>query len=198
VFYAERFHRHLDDKPVDLAVVTAFAGLILKGENRHVLDVGCGTGVTTALLDGCGVKPSGVDLSSSMISQARRLNPGLPFGVGSMTDLDVADESVGGICAWYSIIHVPDEHLADVFGEFHRVLVPGGVVLLAFQVGDRPLVLTSAFGQPVHLTFIRRRPEQVEDQLAGAGFGVYAQLVRQPDDDGFESTAHAYLIARKT
>jgi hypothetical protein len=24
--YAERFHHHLDDKPVDLAVVSAFAG----------------------------------------------------------------------------------------------------------------------------------------------------------------------------
>jgi ubiquinone/menaquinone biosynthesis C-methylase UbiE len=148
VVYAERFHQHLDDKPVDLAVVTAFAGLILKGENRHVLDVGCGTGVTTALLDGCGVKASGVDLSSSMVSQARRLNPGLQFSVESMTGLDVADESVGGICAWYSIIHVPDEHLPGVFSEFRRVLVPGGLVLLAFQVGDEPLVLTSALLAP--------------------------------------------------
>ena len=99
--------------------------------------------------------------------------------------------------AWYSIIHVPDGHLAGVFGEFHRVLVPGGLVLLAFQVGDEPRVLTNAFGQDVHLTFIPRQPRWVWDQLSSAGFGVYAELVRQPDDDGFESTPHAYLIARK-
>ncbi len=29
--YAERFHHYLDDKPIELAVLTAFAGLIAKG-----------------------------------------------------------------------------------------------------------------------------------------------------------------------
>jgi predicted TPR repeat methyltransferase len=48
VGYAERFHHHLDDEPVDLAMVAAFAGLIRKGANKRVIDVGCGTGVTTA------------------------------------------------------------------------------------------------------------------------------------------------------
>lgn len=195
--YAERFHHHLDDKPVDLAMVKAFAGLIAKGENKRVIDVGCGTGATTAMLDSAGVEASGIDLSVNMIAQARQLNPGLQFSVGSMTGLDASDQSIGGICAWYSIIHVPDEHLTDVLGEFHRVLVPGGLVLLAFQVGDEPRVLTNAFGHEIHLTFYRRQPRHVTVQLTGAGFGVYAQLVRQPDEDAFESTPHAYLIARK-
>ena len=114
-----------------------------------------------------------------------------------MTDLDVADASVGGVCAWYAIVHTPDAHLARVFGEFHRVLVPGGLVLMAFQVGDAPRVVTNAFGLDVHLTFYRREPQWVSSQLVGAGFGLYAELLRQPDDDGFESTPHAYLIARK-
>lgn len=195
--YVERFHHHLDNKPVDLAVVSAFAGLILKGQAGRVIDVGCGTGATTALLNGWDVDVSGVDLSPNMVAQARRLNPGLQFSVGSMTRLEIADASVAGICAWYSIIHVPDEHLTGVFGEFSRVLTPGGLVLLAFQVGDESRVLTNAFGQDVRLTFIRRQPRWVADQLVGAGFGIYAELVRQPDDDGFESTQHAYLIARK-
>jgi SAM-dependent methyltransferase len=195
--YAERLHHHLDDKPVDLAVISAFAGLVLKGPNRQVIDVGCGTGATTALLDGWGVDVSGIDLSPNMIAQARRLNPGLSFGVGSMADLGLAGESVGGICAWYSIIHVPDEHLAGAFCEFHRVLAPGGFVLLAFQVGEEPRVLTHVSGQEVHLTFIRRRPRWVSEQLTTAGFNVYAELVREPDDDGLESTPQAYLIARK-
>jgi ubiquinone/menaquinone biosynthesis C-methylase UbiE len=195
--YAERFHHHLDDKPVDLAMVSAFAGLITRRENRRVIDVGCGTGATTALLDSAGVEAFGVDLSANIVAQARQLNPGLQFSVGSMTNLDVPDQSAGGICAWYSIIHVPDEYLTDVLGEFHRVLIGGGLVLLAFQVGDEPRVLTNAFGHEVHLAFYRRQPRHVAEQLADAGFGVYAQLVRQPDDDTFESTPHAYLIARK-
>jgi SAM-dependent methyltransferase len=197
VAYAERFHHHLDDKPVDLAMVAAFAGLIRKGANKRVVDVGCGTGVTTALLDSCGVESFGIDLSANMIAQARRLNPDLTFSVGSMMNLDVADGSLGGVCAWYSVIHVPDEHLAGVLSEFYRVLTGDGLVLLAFQVGDKPRVLTSAFGYDVDLTFIRRQPRHVEEHLACAGFRICAQLVRQPDDDGFESTPQAYLIARK-
>lgn len=75
--YAERFHHHLDDKPIDLAVVSAFAALILKEPNTtQAIDVGCGAGAVTALLDGCGVQASGVDLSPKMVAQARRLNQG--------------------------------------------------------------------------------------------------------------------------
>lgn len=194
--YAERFHRHLDDKPVDLAIISAFAGLVLKGANKHVLDIGCGTGATTALLTNCGLTATGIDLSPNMVSHARRLNPGLQFTVGSMTGLDADGASAGGLCAWYSIIHVPNEHLAGVFDEFHRVLVPNGLLLLAFQVGDDSRVLVNAFDQDVNLTFIRRQPRQVEDQLAASGFRIYASALRQPDNDGFESTAHCYLIAQ--
>ena len=195
--YAERFDDYLDDKPVDRAMLTAFAGLMLLGANKDVVDVGCGTGVTTAMLTECGVRAFGIDLSANMIGEARRLRPGLDFRVGSMTDLEVADASVGGVCAWYSIIHIPDDHLAGVLGEFHRVLAPGGLVLLAFQVGDEPLVLTDAFGESVHLIYRRRRPQMVEEHLVRAGFRLRAELVRHPEDGGFESTPQAFLIAQK-
>jgi hypothetical protein len=35
------------------------------------------------------------------------------------------------------------------------------------------------------------------DPGARSGFITYAEHVREPDDDGFESTSQAYLIARK-
>ncbi len=101
------------------------------------------------------------------------------------------------MCAWYSVIHIPDDHLPAVFAEFHRVLVPGGVALLAFQVGDRPRHLTEAFDEHVDVLFHRRRPETVARLPNDAGLPVHAQLVRQPPDDGVESTPQGYLIARK-
>lgn len=192
--YVARFQRHLDDRPVDRAMIGAFAALVHPGAS--VLDVGCGTGVASSALAAAGLDVTGIDLSPSMIAQARRHNPGLSFRVGSMLDLDVADGSVGGLCAWYSIIHVPDTHLPAVFAEFHRVLTPGGVVLLAFQVGEEPRVLTDFDGAQVNLTFIRRQPAAVADLLAKSGFRVYVELVRQPDD-GLESTPQACLVARR-
>ncbi|WP_324291139.1 class I SAM-dependent methyltransferase [Mycobacterium sp. Aquia_213] len=51
-------------------MVGAFAGLLAKGENKRVVDVGCGSGVPTALLDRLGVEAFGIDLSAKMIDEA--------------------------------------------------------------------------------------------------------------------------------
>lgn len=178
--YAERFHDDLDDKPVDLAMVSAFAALVATSGSKRVVDVGCGTGVTTAKLRAAGVDAFGIDLSPKMISEAQRLNPDVEFSVGSMTDLAVSDD-----------------HLPLVFDEFHRVLIPGGFALLGFQVGDEPRILDEAFGQRVDLTFYRRQPDHVLALLEQAGLQPFAELVREPADGTHESTKQAFLIAHK-
>ena len=194
--YAERFHDHLRDRPLDRAMLAGFAGLV--GRDGIIADVGCGTGATSRVFADIGLDVVGIDLSPNMVAEARRLNPGLHFQVGSMTKLDFEDGLFDGICAWYSIIHVPDELLPQVFSGFRRVLRPGGVVLVAFQVGNQPRTFKEMFGEQVSLTFYRRQPDTVALLLDEAGLEPYAGLVREPNDDGFESTPHAYLIARRT
>jgi SAM-dependent methyltransferase len=194
--YAERFHHHLNDRPLDRAMLAGFAGLVER--NGLIADVGCGTGAASRILADLGLDVLGVDLSPNMIAEARRLNPGLRFQIGSMTNLGFDDSHFDGVCAWYSVIHVPDESLPQVFSEFYRVLRPGGVALVAFQVGDQPRTFKEMFGEQVSLTFYRRQPDTVALLLDEAGLQPYAGLVREPNDDGFESTPHAYLIARKS
>jgi SAM-dependent methyltransferase len=133
-----------------------------------------------------------------MLREARRLNPHLDFRTGTMTALDLGDGEFTGVCAWYSAIHIPDGELPRVFAEFHRVLAGGGHLLLAFQVGDQPLVLTEAFGESVDVTYHRRRPDDVISSLERCGFAEVATLVRQPDGDGIESTPQAFVVVRKT
>lgn len=183
-------------KPFDRAVLSVFASLVA----GPVVDVGCGSGRVTAFLADLGVSVSGVDLSPGMVAAARRTHPALRFEVGSMLSLDIPAGSLGGLVAWYSIIHVPDELLADVLAQFHRVLAPDGLLQLAFQVGDEPLHLTSAGEHAVSLDFHRRRPSAVAALLEAAGFEVRAQLWRARDEDGDfpERTPQAYLLARKT
>ena len=194
--YAERFHDHLQDRPLDRAMLTGFAELM--DRDAVVADVGCGTGATSRMLADLGLDVLGIDLSPNMLAEARRLNPDLRFEVGSMTNLDLDDGRCDGICAWYSVIHIPDEQLPQVFSEFHRVLRPGGCVLVAFQVGEQPREFKQMFGEQLSLTFYRRQPDTVAVLLDEAGLTPYAGLVREPNDDGFESTPHAYLIARKS
>ncbi|MGC7098486.1 class I SAM-dependent methyltransferase [Amycolatopsis lurida] len=95
-----------------------------------VADIGCGPGHVTAHLAGLGVDAFGIDLSPAMIEVARRDHPGLRFEVGSMTELDLAPGSVGGVLAWWSLIHIPDDEIPLVLGHFRRVLRPGGPLLV--------------------------------------------------------------------
>ena len=194
--YAERFHDHLHNRPLDRAMLTGFAGLA--GPDALIADVGCGTGATSRMFADLGLDVVGIDLSPKMIAEARRLNPGLRFQAGSMTMLDFDDGQFDAVCAWYSVIHIPDESLPEVFSEFCRVLRPGGLALVAFQVGEQARTFKEMFGEQVSLTFYRRQPDTVALLLDDAGLTPYAGLVREPDDDGFESTPHAYLIARRT
>ena len=195
--YAQRFHRHLDNKPLDRAMLNAFAALVAMTQNRHVLDVGCGTGATTAILRDHGLEAVGIDVSPNMIAQAQRLNPDLSFRVGSCRN-STCPNTASAVCARGTPSFTSQTSISARSSKaFSRVLVPGGLVLLAFQVGDQPRILREAFGQHVELTFYRRRPGDVTDRLERAGLHRYAEVVREPDSDGFESTQHAYLIARK-
>lgn len=197
--YAMRFAAELAAKPLDRAMLAGFAELVRSAGNRPVADIGCGTGRVTAHLAALGLAVSGIDLSPGMIEVARRSNPGLRFDVGSMLALDLPDGALGGVLAWYSTIHVPDERLPEAFAEFHRVLAPSGYLLLAFQAGEGTLHRTEALGRVISLDFRRREPDQVADLLGQAGLVVRARLLREPDDEGdfTEQTRQAFVLARK-
>lgn len=195
VDYAALLRDELAAKPFDRALLGAFAELVLSGSAGPVADVGCGPGRVTAYLHGLGVETFGIDLSPAMVAVARLAHPDLRFEVGTMTALNLADGALGGILAWYSIIHTPPEHLPGVFAEFHRALGPGGYLLLAFQVGDHCVHLEHAYGHTVSLDAYRRSPDRIAELLTHAGFDVVARLVREPDPA--EKTPQANIVARK-
>ncbi len=186
-------------KPLDRALLGGFAELVLAAGAGPVADLGCGTGRVTAHLSELGLSVFGVDLSPGMVAAARRTYPGLRFDVGSLLALDLRYGSLGGIVAWYSIIHLPDERLPGVFADFHRFLAPGGYLQLAFQVGDDLAHWTEAGGHPVSLDFHRRQPDRVAALLTEAGFAVRTRVVREPDIDGDfpEDTPQGFVLACK-
>ena len=197
--YAERFSGELAARPLDRAMLAGFAELVLAAGAGPVADIGCGTGRVTAHLSALGLPVSGIDLSPRMVAVARQRHPELRFGVGSMLALDLPDGALGGVLAWYSTIHLPDERLPEAFAELGRVLAPEDHVLLAFQAGGEPLHLTQALGHPVSLDFHRRQPDRVAELLGQAGLVVRARLLREPDAGGDfpERTQQAFVLARK-
>ena len=193
--YADLVSDELAAKPMDRAILAAFAEYVTEDGGGPVLDVGCGPGRIADHLTALGLAVRGVDLSQRMVDVARLRYPDIRFDQGCMTTLDVADGELAGILAWYSVIHTPTDDLPAVFAEFARVLRPGGRLLLAFQVGDTSVELERAYGHAVSLVVHRRSVETVATLLADAWMTVDARTVRGPER--WESSPQAFVFARR-
>ena len=182
--YAEKVRGLLEGSPYLRASLALFAELVRVAGGGPVADVGCGPGYVTRHLHDLGVDAFGIDLSPEMIAIARRDYPDLRFEVGTMTDLDLAEDSVEGVLAFWSVIHVPDHSVPEVFGQFRRVLRPGGPLLVGFHVGDETRHTSEGYsGRSINVDSHRRRPDQVARWLREAGFTIEAELVMRPDEE---------------
>ena len=182
--YADKVQGLLESSPHLRASLALFADLVNDAGGGTVADIGCGPGYVTRYLHDVGIEAFGIDLSPEMVALARRDHPGLRFEVGTMTDLDVADGSLAGVIAFWSVIHVPDQSLPGVFAEFRRVLRPAGSLLVGFHVGDETHHTSEGHsGSPINVDSYRRPPARVAGWLRDTGFTIDAELVMRPDEE---------------
>jgi SAM-dependent methyltransferase len=195
--YADEIASELGAKPFDRAFLDDFAGAV-QGLG-HVVELGCGPAHVAAYLATRGVPVSGLDLSPQMVEQAGRLFPGLEVVVGDMLDLPFDDGSLGGVVAFYSIIHFHDGQLARAFSEMARALGRGGLVALAFHVGDVVVHRTEWWGESVALDARHLPTDHVAALLREQGLEVTSSTEREPYAPEVEyQSRRAYLVAKRT
>ena len=110
----------------------------------HLLDFGCGRGDTALKYLLRGARVSGIDISKVFIedarakaSQAEILADQYDFRVMDAHNLDFPDKTFD-IVIGFGILHHLDADVA--LREIHRVLKPGGRVLLQEPLADNPLL----------------------------------------------------------
>lgn len=195
--YATQFRDELDKKPFDRKMLDWLAEKV--SGLGVICDMGCGPGQIARYLHSQGVKVCGVDLSPAMVQQAQGLNPEIPFQQGDLLALaDVADNSYGGIAAFYSIVHIHQHKAVRALQELKRVLRPAGVLLLTFHIGQEVKHLDEFLDKEVSLDFFFFETEEVKDYLRTAGFELEEAIERDPYSKEVEhQSRRAYIFARK-
>ncbi|MFI1093578.1 class I SAM-dependent methyltransferase [Streptomyces sp. NPDC020917] len=194
--YARLFRDELRDRPLERALLSAFAEVVGAGGNGRVADLGCGPGHITSHLAELGLSVCGVDASPAMVGTARRNFPGLRFDVGSMAALDIADGTLDGVLSRWSVIHTPPDELPAILAEFHRVLAPGGHLLIGFSATDGPSHPTQVFDHAVAPAY-RWWPDHLAALLGASGLAEVARTVREPQPTDRRQFQEVHLLARK-
>lgn len=180
--YADQVRDSLTTRPYMRAMVTLFADLVRRAGDGPVADVGCGPGHVTAFLRGLGLAAFGIDLSPRMVEVATREYPDARFEVGSMTELDLADDSLAGLLAWWSLIHLPDDEVAVALAHFRRALRTGAPLMIGVHEGDGTTLKTEGYGgHPMNVHIHRRPPARMTGWLHQAGFVVEASVTLDPE-----------------
>lgn len=207
--YRDHFARELEHKPFDRIFLDRVAAVIDRSE--WVIDLGSGPGQIGAYLIGRDVRIVSVDLSLAMLREAAFLVPAGGRVQADMRFLPFGTCSVGGIVAFYSLIHIPPDELAGTLNELHRVLRIGGHVALTTHVTSPPdrgaavrqegslaLHVEEMLSTPVDLDFYFYGVAELVPELEQTGFSVVDSTERDPYAPDIEAQSRrAYVLAEK-
>jgi ubiquinone/menaquinone biosynthesis C-methylase UbiE len=136
-----------------------------------VLDVCCGTGTLTLAARervGPAGRVAGVDASAEMVARSRhkaqRLAVDVSFQEAQAQDLPFADASFDVVLCSLGFHHLPESARGAALAEMHRVLKPGGRVLLAEFVQNHGLLSRL---NPVAWLHVHRHHHMVNEAAEG-------------------------------
>ena len=184
----------------DVAEMMSWVGDAVGRE--RMLELGCGIGRMTTAFAGEFGTVDAVDISASMIEQARTASPppNVRFSVIAGDRLDGFEDGAFDFAASRAVFqHIPDgAAIASYLREIARTLRPGGAALLQFNTAPAGLLRTLAYRLPDRLLprtsrrymrCYRRPPEQVREMAADAGLRI--EWERAP------GTTFHYLFLRR-
>ena len=150
-----------------------FVYLVKKNGGSKVLDLGCGSGIQSKQLSEAGLSVVGFDLSQRMINQAKKRASKAKFIAGDMTKMDFPEESLDGVFAQASLLHIPKKLIPKVLRSIHKILKTNGVLYLALKEGTGEKVVEEArLGRIVKRFFSFFAKEEIEGFLKSAKFKV--------------------------
>ncbi|MBM7774751.1 ubiquinone/menaquinone biosynthesis C-methylase UbiE [Actinokineospora baliensis] len=137
-----------------------------------VVDIGCGPGYLAEQAALVAARVIGVDPSVEMIAQAqrRRGGPNREFEVGRAEALSMANNTVDVVVSALAVHHIPPAVRETAFTEMHRILKPGGRLLLADFRPPRNRTLRHLVAATAGTAMSENPVDRIAPMAAAAGF----------------------------
>ncbi len=160
-----------------------------------VLDAGCGSGVPVTMALSNHFDVTGVDISETQLELARRSIPRAKFVCRDMAELDFPARSFEAICSFYAIIHVPRDEHQPLLLNFHRMLKPGGLLLVCMGASDWAGEVEEFYGAPMYWSHFDA--ETNLRMVREAGFAVIWSRMIADTLDPENPSAHLFVLAQR-
>ena len=174
------------DSEIDLPVYADTFGRLqeqIAGMPGTLIDTSCGSGHMLSLFHERYDQSRpllGIDLSPRMVAIAReRLGSLAQVVVGDMRDLSsVTEGSAVAILNFFALHHLDPKEARAALREWHRVLQPGGHLLLATWEGNGPI----DYGDEADIVALRYLADEVSSWTREAGFSVTRCVVEPVEE----------------
>ncbi|MBW3019005.1 class I SAM-dependent methyltransferase [Candidatus Woesearchaeota archaeon] len=119
-----------------------FKKIFSKNKVKSVLDCACGTGQHAIMFSKMGLESVGTDLSPAMVKKAKyyakKYKSNAKFRIADFTKLPFKKKFDAVICVGNSLPHLmKDSDILRALKEMHRVLNPGGILIVEMRNYDK-------------------------------------------------------------
>jgi SAM-dependent methyltransferase len=149
---------------------------LLGARRSRVLDAGCGTGRVAIELARRGHDVAGVDVDPAMLEVARARAPELPWVTADLSAPDLVLGASGFdlvVAAGNVMVFLAPETEGAVVANLARQLVPGGLLVVGFQLGGRLTLDTyDALGASAGVELVERWATWEREPYLGGDYAV--------------------------
>lgn len=137
-----------------------------------LLDLGCGGGQDTRYLKAAGHRVVGLDRTLSLLRFGQTRVPSATFVLADMRSLPLGAESLDGIWAAASLMHLPKTTMKDVLVKVRGCVRPGGVLAATVTYGTRSRIQERGWIPGRY--FARWKKSELAGALRRAGWEILA------------------------
>lgn len=100
------------------------------GKGTKLLDIGCGSGLASALGANLGAKVSGLDSSLNLLKIAKKRVPDGDFRLGDMNSFPWQDDTFDVVTAFNSLFFATDQ--VSTLSRVHHIIRPSGRIAIVY------------------------------------------------------------------